>query len=81
MIVGRWCVQLAAIWHWYLPLCIYKKYVFLPYILFFNLVFINQIKWSTIPACPSFVCIFKKVSIEGTNSENVWVIFVHLCLF
>ena len=23
MIVGRWCVQLAAIWHWYLPLCIY----------------------------------------------------------
>ena len=19
---GRWCVQLAAIWHWYLPLCI-----------------------------------------------------------
>ena len=23
MIVGRWYVQLAAIWHWYLPLCIY----------------------------------------------------------
>ena len=21
--VGRWYVQLAAIWHWYLPLCIY----------------------------------------------------------
>ena len=20
---GRWYVQLAAIWHWYLPLCIY----------------------------------------------------------
>ena len=20
---GRWRVQLAAIWHWYLPLCIY----------------------------------------------------------
>ena len=25
-----WCVQLAAIWHWYLPLCIY--------IIFFNFV-------------------------------------------
>ena len=23
MIVGRWYVQLASIWHWYLPLCIY----------------------------------------------------------
>ena len=23
MIVGRWCVLIAAIWHWYLPLCIY----------------------------------------------------------
>ena len=23
MKVGRWYVQLAAIWHWYLPLCIY----------------------------------------------------------
>ena len=19
---SRWCVQLAAVWHWYLPLCI-----------------------------------------------------------
>ena len=26
MIVGRWCVQLAAIWHWYLPLCIYVTF-------------------------------------------------------
>ena len=23
MIVGRWYVQLAAIWHWYLSWCIY----------------------------------------------------------
>ena len=23
MIVGMWYVQLAAVWHWYLPLCIY----------------------------------------------------------
>ena len=27
MIVGRWYVQLAAIWHWYLPLCIYITFV------------------------------------------------------
>ena len=29
MIVGRWYVQLAAVWHFYLPLCIY---IFLFYI-------------------------------------------------
>ena len=27
MIVGRWYVQLAAIWHWYLPLCIYIIFI------------------------------------------------------
>ena len=26
MIVGRWYVQLAAIWHWYLPLCVYTMF-------------------------------------------------------
>ena len=31
MIVGRWYVLLAAVWHWYLPLCIYLT--------FFNFVF------------------------------------------
>ena len=29
MIVGRWYVQLAAIWHWYLRLCIYITFLFL----------------------------------------------------
>ena len=33
---GRWYVQLAAIWHWYLPLCIYvkkkKSYYFCPFL-------------------------------------------------
>ena len=48
MIVGRWYVQLAAIWHWYLPLCIYiiffKFYIVSVlsfFIFFFNLVSIN----------------------------------------
>ena len=27
MIVGRWDVQLAAVWHWYLPLCIYITFI------------------------------------------------------
>ena len=38
MIVGRRYVQLAAIWHWYLPLCIYItffKFVLCLFIPFF----------------------------------------------
>ena len=59
---GRWYVQLSAIWHWYLPLCIYRTLFFLNYIhpflfliLFFNLVSINWTEWSTISACPSLM--------------------------
>ena len=29
MIVGRWYVQLAAVWHWYLTLCIYIQKIIL----------------------------------------------------
>ena len=68
MIVGRWYVQLAAIWHWYLPLCIYITFfnfilcLSIPffYIYFFNLVTINQTEWSAIPACPSLMCSFNR---------------------
>ena len=28
MIVGRWYLHTAAIWHWHLPLCIYKTQLF-----------------------------------------------------
>ena len=45
MIVGRWHAQLAAVWHWYLPLCIYitvfNFIVYLSIFFFFNLVSIN----------------------------------------
>ena len=46
MIVGRWYVQLAAVWHWYLPLCIYIKNNYIAsvhavFIFFFNLVSVN----------------------------------------
>ena len=62
--VGLWYVQLAAIWHWYLPLCIYISPPPPPpppslFIFFFNQVLIlNQTDWSTISECPSFVCFF-----------------------
>ena len=48
MIVGWWYVQLAAIWHWYLPLCIYITFILFYiasvnsfFIIFFNLVLID----------------------------------------
>ena len=31
MIVGRWYVQLAAVWHWYLPFCV----IYITFILFY----------------------------------------------
>ena len=45
---GWWYVQHAAMWHWCLPLCVYIIfYCFCPFFLkFFNLVFINQTKFS-----------------------------------
>ena len=48
MIVGRWYVQFAAIWHWYLPLCIY-------------IIFLNFILRLSIP---SFIFFFTLVSIN-----------------
>ena len=79
MIVGRWDVQLAAIWHCYLPLCIYIfKFIF--YFLlcpFFYIYFskpgIDKLEWSTIPACPSLMCCFNRGNIEGTNSSKICV--------
>ena len=70
MIVGRWYAQLAAMWRWYLALCIYIRfYIFFLFSLhsffkfFFNLVSINQMEWSTIPACPSCMCSFSRGNI------------------
>ena len=75
-------MQLAVIWHWYLPSCIDNQLFFLMYlkkivsvhsflILLFNLVMINQTEWLTIPVCPSLVCYFNRGSTEVTNSEKV----------
>ena len=32
-----------------------------------------------IPACPSLMCSFNRGSIEGTNSENLCLMFVYVC--
>ena len=65
MIAGQWYVQHAAIWHWYLPLCVY---IFVEIVLFLSIPFfiqllnlksINLMK-SMIPACPGPTCFFEQ---------------------
>ena len=74
---GRWYVQLAAIGHWYLPLCIditLLNFVSpFHFVSFFSLVSINQTEQSTIPACPSLMCSFNRGNIEGTNYSKICV--------
>ena len=72
----RWYVQLAAMWHWYLPLCIYITFILFYivsvhsfFIFFFNLVLINQTEWSVIPSCPRIMFSFNRGNIEGTDSS------------
>ena len=79
MIVGRWYVQLAAIWHWYLPLCIYITFFY------FSIVSVHSFFIFLYPgtdqlarmvddtACPSLMCSFNKGNIEGTNSLKNFV--------
>ena len=83
MIVGRWYVQLSAIWHWYLPLSIYITFFnfvlcsCIPFfILFFNLVLINQMEWTIISACPSLMHSLNRGNIEGTDSLKIYVCFI-----
>ena len=91
-VVGRWYGQLAAIWHWYLPLIIMHKFILIfnffilclsiPFfIFFFNLVSINLMEWSVIPACPSLMCSFNRGIIEGTNSLKICLMFVYVSLY
>ena len=83
---GWWYVQLAAIWHWYLPLCIYITFfnfilcLSIPFLYFsLTLVTINYTELSAIPACPSLMCSFNRGNIEGTNFENLCLMFVYAC--
>ena len=69
MIAGRWYVQLAAIWHWYLPSCIDVTFWFCCCFCFFspfNLVLINWNGWQCQHALA--VCALKDK------------LFKHLCL-
>ena len=72
MIVG-WLTLAFAIMHIYHFL--YILYCVCPFlfIFYFNLV---STEWSTIPACPSLMCSFNRGNTEGTNFENLCLIFV-----
>ena len=64
MIVDRWYVQHAAIWHWYLPLCI--DIILFNFLLFLtdayykvtNLLLINQTKVHDTSMSQLCVCVF-----------------------
>ena len=34
-----------------------------------------------IPACPSLMCSFNRGNVEGTNSENLCLMFLYTCVF
>ena len=61
------------------PVRIYQKsvgYLFCSFKkkrLFFHLVLISQIKWSTPPACRSLLRFFSKSYVDGTNSSEMCV--------
>ena len=58
-VVGRWCVQLAAVCYWYLPLriCVMCFIVSVHSfsVLFSNLVSVNETEWMTISARPRVI--------------------------
>ena len=66
-----WYVQLAAIWHWNWPLML-SFFLSIPFlnIFFFYLASIKNTEWSTISACRSLMCSFKRGNTEGTNSSK-----------
>ena len=87
-------MQHAAIRHWYLLLCInviFFNFLVLLSIPFFYILLLKSgieksTEWSTIPACPSLVCLFNRGDTEGTISSKilcsmfVYVLFyVNLC--
>ena len=76
-------MQLTAIWHWYLPLCIcsnffLKLFLSIPF-LYFSLIWYWSIRWNGgwWSACRSFTCSFNRCYIEGTNSLKICVYFYY----
>ena len=85
MIVGRWHVQLAAIWHWNLPLCIYVNlFLFLSFLSIPFYIFlepgIDRLEWLTIPICPSLLTgvILKGLTLQKFVSD-VCVYMFYVC--
>ena len=81
MIVGIRFVQLAAIWHWYLPLWFVCFFVlFFAFLLFPHQPGIDNLEWSTIQACANFKCLFNKGNAEGTNVSKMCLMSLCLCI-
>ena len=75
-----------AVMHLYNTLDFFIASVHSFFILFLNLVLINQRNGPRIPVCPSLMCFFNRGDTEGTNSSKllcpmfVYVLcYVNLC--
>ena len=76
-----------AVMHLYNILEFFLLLLSIPFLCFFLKSGIDKsTEWSTIPACPSLMCIFNRGDTEGTNSSKilcpmfVYVLFyVNLC--
>ena len=82
-----WSVVCTACCHMMLVFAVMHLYdIFLFFYCFCPFLFYTFLKsgidklmeWSTIPACPSFMCFFNRGDTEGTNSSKIlWSVFVY----
>ena len=87
MVVGRWYVQLSAIWHWYLPLsiCITFNFVLCSSIPFlcFSLTWYRQIRRNgqRYQHVLALYTSLNRGNIERTNSLkiDVWFLYMDFC--
>ena len=87
LLVGRWYVQHAAIWHCYLLLYTYIIFIFCCCFCSFPFFFIpkkssfdKSTELSTIPGCPNRMCLLNRGDTEGSNcSKILCLMFVHVC--
>ena len=76
-LVGRWYVQHAAMWHWYLLLCIYMIFFiasvdsFSMYTFFLNLVLINRRNGPRYQCVLALCAFFNRGNAKGTNSSKI----------
>ena len=71
-----------AVMHLYIILEFFYCFCpFLFYTFFFKSGIDKSTEWSTIPACPSFMCFFNRGNTEGTNSSKIVCLMFVYCLF